>query len=777
MRRFFRIIFIHGFIALSLCSFFITPAYGDILGDLLVTVTEQPYDKPLEGVQVMMQDTEKNVLPLISFTNREGIVIFHGLPIGGYTVEAKKEGWIPEMASVVIQENSVSEIFLDLTKPGKAVGVYVKAKRILVNSKDPNGSSSYKNRRFMEKQMASDHTLQGVVNLTAGVTLDSQGLLHFRGEHRSMGLAIDGVLLPIPLQSQIGSLVDPRFLEEVEVRTGSYDSTFSGQLGGVLNLVARRGGTVSKASLEPEVGDHGTLGMMGYASGSSPNHKFGYYFGIQTHHTQLRIEPPTPNQQQLNNQGDDTNSLVHLNFDDAKDKLNLTLATQNLRLNLPNTPIAENAGVRQWQRENNVLGVFSWRREWSPDTQMLLGFSFLSSHQGVGNNGIFTPWILANPITMPHANQQGLPQNPEDPGSPFLPSLSRTGSQKLATLAFTHQFSEKHSLRFGGTANFIHLQDDLNILDAGGAGTLPNRTGRYTASDRRDGFNGGVFIGDFISLTPRLTGNFGVRLDRYHNGVNVKTMQISPLLNFVYAFSPAESIRWSYNRLFSAPPLEPDPTGSTRVVPQKTTAYELSYENQLDKNLVLRVGGYLKNYRDALDLALLIPLSNLPVFVPDNFPKGQTVGSELSLHTDQAKGLNWFFNFSGTSMHILEPQSGTTEIPLVDHFENVLLTSGVSYEWQNGFYLSFDQKYGSGYPQDAIKTYNEDHISPFGIHGTTSRLIGNVNLGWKPYDGIGGSLQIFNLFNTHRVINFLSNFSGTRFVKERQIVLNLFLRF
>lgn len=753
------------------------PLFADILGDLTVKVIEQTTGKPLQGVRVSLQDTGGRQLPWIQTTDDSGIARFNGLRIGSYVMQTEKQGFVPESGSVIIKENASGELTLALAESGREAVVKVSAKRLLMNAKDTNSSSNYKNREFMQERMANDGSLQQVANLSPGVTLDAQGLLHFRGEHRSMSMAVDGVVLPIPLQSQIGSLVDPRFLEELEVRTGSYDPSFGGQLGGVLNLVTRGGGRKPEGSFESEAGDWGTYGTLLSGGGSADDERFRYFFGASTHHTDLRLEAPNPVQQQLNNQGDDTNALAHLTFGDRAGQVGLTLATQNLRTNLPNTPIAQAANVRQWQRENNIFGVLSWRRDLSPTTQVLLGVSWMGSHQSVGNNGAFTRWQAADSITTPHAFAEQLPANPEDPGNPFLPSLSRTGFQKLFTIQVTERLPGSNTLRIGGAANFIRLSDFLDITDAGGSRLLPNGVPHYVAVDNRNGFDGGLFAGDTLNLTDKLAANIGARLDRYNNGLNVSTMQVSPLFNFSYAISPTQALRWSIDRLFTAPPLEPDPTGSTHVIPQKTSMYELEYEWQANRDLVISVDGYEKNYTDPLDLALLVPLSNLPVFVPVNFPKGQTVGSELSIHTERAAGFNWFFNFSGTSMHILAPSPGTETIPLVDHFENILSTFGLSYKWKNAMYASVDNKYGSGFPQDAIVAYNADGIYPFGIRGRQSRFIINVNIGYLPNDKVGGSLQVFNLFNNDRVLTLLSNFSGTRFVKERTVLFNLHIPF
>lgn len=776
-----NIVLILSFVFLLILGF----AQADVVGSLIVHVYSENGRQPVSHVQVTIEEVGGNGLPRRMETDANGKAVDSSLSIGEYEVGVESEGFASEPQTAIIRVNAPTELFFALEKTAETENVVkIVSKRVLMNARDTAGSSTFKDRVFMETRMADNRSLAGVADLSPGVAADSQGLLHFRGEHRSMSLELDGILLPIPLQSQIGSLIDPRFLEDMEVRTGSYDPTFSGQLGGVLNLVTRTGEAKPFYLFNPEAGNLGEQGGVFMTGGGSDEGYFSYFFGGSANHTNLRLEAPNPNFQTLNNQGDDANSLLHLSFQRPNDKVNVTLATQNLRLNLPNTPSEQTAGINQWQRENNIVGAGSLRHQFSQRTQMLLGISFLVSHQAVGNNGIFNPWTTANAVTMPNAAAEMLPANPEDPGNPFLPNLSRTGSQKLLNFIFTHEFSSTNTLRWGGAANFIHLDDTVDITDSGGSGLLPGSVRRYVVSDHRSGFDGGLFVGDTWQITPKLSANFGVRLDRYNNGVNVNTSQISPLFNFSYAFSSTQALRWSIARLFTAPPLEPDPTGATNVIPQKTADYELSYEVQPTDTLVMKLGAFEKNYRDPLDLALLVPLSNLPVFVPVNFPKGQTVGIELSAITQARRGLNWFFNFSGTSMHILTPSPGSTSIPLVDHFENRLITFGPSYRWKNGFYMSVDNKYGSGFAQDAIVAYNKDGIYPFGIHGTQSRFITNFKLGYVPNNPdskagveLGFSVEILNVFNNKRIMNLLSNFSGTRFVQQRRSIVELTAKF
>lgn len=391
-------------------------AFADIVGTLSVQVFTED-KKSILGVDVIVKKIGEDETLLSEHTDEAGIASFLNLPIGEYQVTVQGNLWQSQSQTAVIQVNALTKLSFSLSPKSEKV-IKVSSKRLLMNAKDTAGSSSYKDRQFIETRMANNNSLNAVADLNPGVDQDSQGQIHFRGEHRSMTLELDGILLPIPLEAQVGSLVDPRFLDEMEIRTGSYDPTYSGALGGVLNLVTRRGGETPFEQISPIAGDHGELGTLVMAGGKDGD--FNYFIGNSENHTGLRIEAPTPNFQTLNNQGDDENSLLHLSWNKPEDKINLTFGTQNLRLNIPNTPIEQNAGVNQWQRENNVFGVLSLRHQFSERFEMLFGLSYLGSHQAVGNNGVFNVWTPANPVTMPNAAAQSLPAFPEDPGNPFF---------------------------------------------------------------------------------------------------------------------------------------------------------------------------------------------------------------------------------------------------------------------------------------------------------------------------------------------------------------------
>lgn len=124
-----------------------------------------------------------------------------------------------------------------------------------------------------------------------------------------------------------------------------------------------------------------------------------------------------------------------------------------------------------------------------------------------------------------------------------------------------------------------------------------------------------------------------------------------------------------------------------------------------------------------------------------------------------------------------------TELPIYnDHDQRVQITAGVSHTWDNGLSAAADIYYGSGYPLEAMALYQSAGIFPYGINSEReTRFLTNLSLNYWPKqsEGVefGGGLQVLNLFDQRPLLNFYSEFSGTRFVPQRRIMLNGMFRF
>lgn len=736
---------------------------GTLTGRILDTKTKQPI-----GNVVVTVTRDSAIFSAI--TDDAGNFSIPNLPAGEYQIKTERVGYkTGNLPAVSIKPDTPTILTLELfAEPIPLRGITVTEKQL------PISPIAKRGRIFMQTQIADSKNWQSVVSTVPGVVSNPFGQMHVRGDHNLITFSLDEMLLPVSPEGQLGPLIDPRFLSDINVESGSYDPSLSGQLGAVVELVPLQSSLPSQFEFEPGFGDHSQREFLGTWTGRSDDDSWTYFVGAQSGHTSLRLEPPHPSFETLNNAGDDSSGFFHVMHIVGENHFGFGIGRQITDFGIPNTPSAQSAGVNQHERNANNFAVMSWRRVWSSDFESQLGFSWLQANQAVINNGIFTPYILANPITMPNANAAGLSANPTDVGSPYLPVINRKNSQFLLSFALRQKISDQNHLEFGGRANFIPYQDVYDILDAGGSGLLPSS--HVLLSLKRTGFNGQLFLNDHFTFRKQLHVDVGFNAARFSDGLQTQTSQLNPTLNLAYSLSPTQIIRFSYNHVFNVPPLEAD-AGGNLALPENADTFELNYERHFTSEIKFGLAGYVKNLRNQIDGALLLPQSNIPLFTPRNFSKSLDDGIEVSLHTEYKTGWNGFLDYANAlAKSVAAPTSPSV---FLDHDQRNTLTFGTSYSWKNGFYISKDFQYGSGFPQAIAQIYAMDNVYPFGITGRVSHFILNLSIGYKPSliagrenSPIGFSIVVLNLFNKKQNLNFISDFTGTRFIKEREIFVN-----
>lgn len=765
---------------------------ADDRGDLVVTVVSEESEAPVAGAKVRVLNRSKTRVLGEATTDDKGTARLNGLPLGDVFVEVVDDKVGTDGAVISITAGTDNSFEAYLAPPEDAEVVRISEDRLLVNSGDPtDGATTRRDREFLDRQIADHGSLQGVLATIPGAQVNSLGQVHVRGEHKALSLSIDGIDLPITTESSITQPLDPSFIETSDVSTGMYDAAQGGQLGAVVNARTPGEGEAPFASFDIRAGDFGQLDAILKAGGSNEDNTFSYFVGARHNRSDLYLQAPHPDQQDLNNEGELTSVMLRFAHRDDDNRYGFTLSHQSASYGVPQTPQNFAAGVRQHANESNTLGLLSWNHELTEDDDILLGLAMQHNRQRVSNNGVFTAFTAVPEALEEELAEEGFPLDPENPGSPYLPTTDLSITQIKPSLDYTHRFGENHRIKAGFTANFISSDQELAITDRGGGGGLPNPTSlggtatSFASNVERDAFVGGVYMSHTYPLAETVTLNYGLRAETFDNGLGVSTGQISPRLNLAWAPTEEQALRLSYNRLFQPPPIEIDISGQTEVQPQRTDAFEISYENQFAKNVVGKVAYVVKNYRDQIDVGLLIPNSNIPVFAPINFARAEYKGLEISLSTFNDKGWNGFVTGTFGTAKPTEPGIFAGHFPRFnDHDQRTQVTAGTSYTWENGLSAGVDVLYGSGFPQEALPLYNSIGITPYGLTGDRQdRFITNLNIMYQPdkdEDGggsIGAGLQVFNLFDDRSLLNLFSEFSGTRFVTGRRFLLNLNARF
>lgn len=763
---------------------------ADDRGDLVVTVVSEATEKPVAGAAVKILNRDKTKVLTQATTDEQGRARINGLRIGDIFVEVVKEGEGLDRSLINIKSgaDNAFEAFLS-PDAGQETAIVVEGDLLHVKGNNPtDGATTRRDSNFMKRQVATNGSLQSVLATIPGTQSNSLGQVHVRGEHKALSLSVDGVDLPIATESSITQPLDPEFLETAEVATGMYDASQGGQQGAVVNATTPGEGEKPFVNFEAKVGDYGQTGVVLKAGGSDDN-GFSYFIGARHSASDLYLESPNPRRQDLNNRGELTSLMLKFNKKSERNRYGLTVSHQSADFGIPQTQQNFDAGVLQKQEDSNTLALLSWNHEITDVDDLLFGLAWQRNRQRIHNNGMFTPFTAVPAALEAELAEEGFPLDPENPGSPYLPSTNLTITQLKPSLDYTHRFGDNHRLKAGLSANFIRSDQELFITDPGGGRGIPNPLGlpgnptSLTANLERDAFVGGLYVSHTYPITEALTLNYGLRGDIFDNGLGIKTGQLSPRLNLSFAPTDEQAFRLSYNRLFQPPPIELDVTGGTEVLPQRAHAYELSYENQFAKNWVGKIAYVYKDFQDQIDVGLLIPNSNIPIFAPINFARAQYQGVELSVSSFNKTGWNGFATATIGEAKPTQPGLFAGHFPRYnDHDQRFQATAGVSHTWKSGLSTGMDVLYASGFPQEALPLYNSIGITPYGISGERqSRFITNLNIQYQPEekDGatLGAGLQVFNLFDDRSLLNLFSEFSGTRFVTGRRFLLNLNARF
>ncbi len=756
----------------------LTPiTWADAPGSLEIEVVRGDNDNPISAAVVRVQDKAAKGPMTELKADAGGKVLLPALEEGEYYLEVIHPDYSKDTTifKVVAGQANRYRSYLDLA--GTERVIKIKAER-LVTENPLSGINTRRDRDFVQSQLG-DTSVQGILQTVPGTQRNSLGQVHVRGDHKSLNFAVDGLTLPPATTSSTTNPIDTDFFDNFEFQNGSR----RGQSSLVFDAQTDWGRKGSFFELRPGGGTQGQASMMARLGGSSSDGDFQYLIGAKAGVTDLGLEAPTPTAQTLNNRANNTSLLARFKTRIGSDEFGLTAAHQSNTFEIPQTQSNFDAGVRQTQGDQSTAVLGSWKHTIDDDSDLLMGLTYTKNRQSVDNNGVFTKQNIFDAGVNQALADEALPANPFEPGAPYLTTTRLQLSQLQPTMRYNRRFSEKHNLTVGMEADFIESDQDVNLVDAGGGTRLPGGGLDFQARVKRSAFLGGIYFSHTFPVSDTVSINYGLRLDRYNNGLGLNTGQISPMFNLGWTPTDNDAIRLSYNRMFQAPPLEIDVSGLTSANPQRVTQYELSYERNLGGGVSGKLAYVNKSFRDQIDTGLLVPGSNIPLFAPVNFDRAKYEGFEFSLNTHNKVGFNGFL--SGT-IGTAKPIQVDPNVPVPqynDHDQRLQVAVGLSHRWENGLTLAGDLNYGSGYPQDALSLYQEAGINPYGYTGDrVPRFITNMAVTYFPpaeSDGIqaGASLKINNLFDNRPLQNFYSEFSGTRFVNQRSIFLQGLFRF
>ena len=588
----------------------------------------------------------------------------------------------------------------------------------------PNlGATAYTHTRaqIASQSQGDNAPLNQIVLRSPGVAQDSavNGDLHVRGEHANLQYRINDVLLPEGI-SGFGLELDPRFVDSLQLITGSLPAQYGFRTAGVVDIRTQSGAFLNGGDAEVYGGSHDTIRPSFEYGGSSG--KLNYFVDGSYEHNSLGIENPTASHSAIHDQTDQFKAFTYLSYllDDTS-RVSFMGSASYSNFQIPNTPglvAGTSPNGSQWvpgtfdstqlneqQREQNYYGVVTYQKS-------------------VGDfNGQLSVYGRAS----------GVHFRPDQLGDLYFNGVASDVERKLYSDGLqadgSYALGDKHTLRSGGMLldEVVFAQSATTVFPVDGNGN-PNGPQQTIADNQRlRGLFGGVYLQDEWKMFPKFTVNYGARFDVFNSSFD-NECQLSPRVNVIYQPTESTILHAGYSRYFTPPPVE-NISGSTLskfvgtsndqgtqndpVKAERADYFDVGLSQTLAPGLTAGVDGYYKYAHNQLDDGLFGQTMILSAF---NYSRGKIYGVEFPLNYTRggfstyaniawsvARGKGW--NSSQFLFDSADLAYSKNHWIYLDHDQRVTGSFGAAYTWKEDdrhrTRVYVDALYGSGLRTDA----------------------------------------------------------------------------
>ena len=592
--------------------------------------------------------------------------------------------------------------------------------------------------------------LNEVLLRAPGVTQDSFGQLHVRGDHANIQYRINDVVIPESI-SLFGQALNPRFASQISLLTGALPAQYGYRTAGVVDIHTKGGDYGQGGQVSLLGGTHGHREESGEYRGTKG--PLSFYATAGHIASDIGIENPQSTRDALHDHTDQWNGFGYLAYVlPGEGRVSLMLGESNSTFQIPNVPgeraqftppgvaVPASADLDQNQHEGNRFAILAYENAASAllHYQVALYDRISDVHYRPDALGDLNYSGAAGDITRRNARWG-------------LQADASWKANALHTVRFGITYNDEQTRARSRTA--VYPFDDLGA---------PIYTPTLIAEDATDGTKlYGGYLQDEWHPLDALTVNYGARYDRYQGGV--EESQLSPRLGLVYQPRPSTTIHAGYARYFTPPPSEkvsvqtialfanttggPVSTGNDPVRSERSNYYDLGVLEQVTPALSLGLDAYSRSVRDLGDEG---QFGSALIFAPFNYADARISGLEfttswredatsayINVAYGSAKGrsiVSGQYHFAAAALAAIASES----IHL-DHDQRWTASAGVTYAWA-GTTLSADALFGSGLRAGYL---NRDHLASYATVNLAARRgfsIGSV-------DGLEASLSLINLMD------------------------------
>jgi len=573
-----------------------------------------------------------------------------------------------------------------------------------LSAKTGQSSYSFSQKDIDNLPQGQATSLNQVLLRAPGVTQNSYGQIHIRGDHSNVQYRINDVMIPQGI-SGFGQAFDTHFAQSIDLLRGALPAQYGYRTAGVVDIKTKGGKFDKSARSELMFGGNQTIGVNQQISGSKD--RLNYYLSASYLSNNRGIEPPTSARNPIHDDTRQDKLFGHFSYlIDAQKKLSFIIANSNNRFQIPNNPnqVAEyelagvdpiaSSDLRQRQRESNRYAILALQgvTDSEVDYQLSLFSRYSKNIFNADRNGdLMFSGIAAN--------------------------TNRSSFSNGFQGDFSYKLNEKNTLRSG-----LFFSDE-KVLSKKDSEVFPldvddeplTTTMNINTSSNQNTQLYGIYLQDEYKPIEKLTLNFGARFDAMQSNSNEN--QLSPRFGATYDFSERTKVHAGYARYFSPPKTEllsvstvaryvGTSAGSASLLNDKVKAersnyYDIGVAHKVGKHLNLSLDAYYKETKNFLDEG---QFSNALIYTPFNFREGKSYGIEFGADY-RKENLAAFFNFAAqktkarkiiSSQYLFDAEElENNEFANIDHDQSYTASAGVSYLFK-GTNFALDALYGSG---------------------------------------------------------------------------------
>ena len=562
--------------------------------------------------------------------------------------------------------------------------------------------------------------LNDVLLRAPGVTQDSFGQLHIRGDHANVQYRINDVVIPESI-ALFGQALNPRFASEIRLLTGALPAQYGYRTAGVVDIHTKGSDYAQGGAIDLLGGSASHREASGEVSGHDG--ALSYYATLGYLRDELGIENPLPTTGARHDHTEQWNGFGYLSYVlNNESRLALMGGASDGAFQIPVVPggvpvfvppgatVPDSAALDQRQHEGNRFAILSYEN--APSAPLHYQVALYDRYTDVH----YRP-DPAGDLAFLGASGEVLRDN------------TRWGVQADGSL----KLSDAHTVRVGLTWNEEHANSRVHTvvypLDAAGAAVY---VPALIVDDSADGARlGGIYAQDEWHPNEVLTVNFGARYDRYAGLMHEE--QLSPRLGLVWEIGPGVSMHVGYADYFTPPPTEKIrveslavyadttaaalSTGNDPVHSERSRYWDVGVLGHPTPAVTLGLDGYFRTVRFLGDEGQFGPAV---IFAPFNYAHGRIWGLEATggWHVDADTGYLNIAYGSARGRDIISGQYNfapaelasiaSRYIPL-DHDQRWTVSGGVAHAIR-GTTVSLDGLFGSGLRRGYL---NADHLPSY----------------------------------------------------------------